>query len=52
MLETYEASLEEIKVFENDGDNWKAKVLPKTAKAAAAEACKFFDESKVCYLKS
>uniref|UniRef100_A0A2N9IME6 Plasma membrane-associated cation-binding protein 1 n=1 Tax=Fagus sylvatica TaxID=28930 RepID=A0A2N9IME6_FAGSY len=46
VLETYEASLEEIKVFENDGDNWKAKVLPKTAKAAAAEACKFFDESK------
>ena len=52
MLETYEASLEEIKVFENDGDGWKAKVLPKTAKAAAAEACKSFDESKVCYLKS
>ena len=41
---------------------WKSKVLPKIKKvfekngtkksAAAAEACKSFDESKVCYLKS
>ena len=41
---------------------WKSKVLPKIKKvfekngtkksAAAAEACKSFDESKVCYFKS
>lgn len=46
----------------NEMGYWKSKVLPKIKKvfekkdtkksAAAAEACKSFDESKVCYLKS